>query len=617
MSYFVYGIRIFIAIIIFCLFILYCEYYFLYFCIVNNSWQMKRLVTACVAVICVTVMTMAQTRQINLKIIETTDVHGCFFPYDFIEQQPMRGTLARVSSYVKKLRQQYGDNLILLENGDILQGQPTCYYYNYVATDVPNVAAEIVNYMGYDAQTFGNHDIETGHPVYDKWRSEVCCPVIGANVIDCKTGRPYVKPYTILQRDGIKIAVLGMLTPAIPNWLDEELWRGLAFENLKESARYWVEYLKEQEKPDLVVGLFHSGWSGGITTPDYVEDETEAVAREVAGFDVIFFGHDHNSRIKNVVNVNGDSVLCVNPSCNAVAVGDVSVRLEVDMDNRLLSKSISGTLHDVCDETVDNYFVERFQSAINRVKEYVDRPIGFIEDTIYTCDCFFGSAPFADLIHNLQLDITGADVSFNAPLSVNVSVPKGEMRMSDMFKLYKYENRIYVMRMTGREIRRHLEMSYDQWVNTMTCPDDHLLLLDERNHNDRQKCGFKNLTFNFDSAAGIEYEVDVTCPDGAKVRVLRFSDGRPFDEDGWYRVVMNSYRGNGGGELLTKGAGIPKDSLKGRIVYQSEKDQRYYLAKEIEKRGRIRPKANNNWRFVPEAWTVPAIMRDRKLMFGK
>lgn len=186
-----------------------------------------------------------------------------------------------------------------------------------------------------------------------------------------------------------------------------------------------------------------------------------------------------------------------------------------------------------------------------------------------------------------------------------------------MFKLYKYENMIYVMRMTGREIRRHLEMSYDQWVNTMTCPDDHLLLLDERNQNDKQKCGFKNLTFNFDSASGIDYEVDVTRPDGDKVKVLRFSDGRPFDEDGWYRVVMNSYRGNGGGELLTKGAGIPKDSLKGRIVYQSDKDQRYYLAKEIEKRGRIHPKANNNWRFVPEAWTVPAIIRDRKLMFGK
>lgn len=578
---------------------------------------MKRLTAACIAVLCMTEMAMAQTRFIDLRMVETTDVHGCFFPFDFIEQRPMRGTLARVSSYVKKLRQQYGDNLILLENGDILQGQPTCYYYNYVATDVPNVAAEIVNYMGYDVQTFGNHDVETGHKVYDKWSREVSCPVVGANIIDRKTGRTYVKPYTVLQRDGIKIAVLGMLTPAIPNWLDEELWSGLAFEDMMETARLWVKYLREEEKADVIVGLFHSGWSGGISTPQYVEDETEAVAREVPGFDVIFFGHDHRRRIETVVNVAGDSVHCVNPSCNAVAVGDVSIRIEVDKNNKLINKKITGRIHDVCNEEVDNEFVEKFQPSIARVKDYVDRPIGVIEDSIHTRDCFFGSAPFADLIHNLQLAITGADVSFNAPLSVNVSVPKGEIRMSDMFKLYKYENMIYVMRMTGQEIRKHLEMSYDLWVNTMTSADDHILQLDDRSRIDMQKCGFKNLTFNFDSAAGIEYEVDVTRPNGSKVRILRFSDGRPFREDEYYRVVMNSYRGNGGGELLTKGAGIPRDSLKGRIIYQSEKDQRYYLAQEIEKMGRICPKANGNWRFVPEAWTEPAIRRDKELMFGK
>ncbi len=578
---------------------------------------MKRLATAFMAVLCVTEMTMAQTRVIDLRFIETTDVHGCFFPYDFVERRPMRGTLARVSSYVKRLRQKYGENLILLENGDILQGQPTCYYYNYVATDVPNIAAEIVNYMGYDAQTFGNHDVETGHKVYDKWRSEVCCPILGANIIESKTGEPYVRPYTILNRDGVKIAVLGMLTPAIPNWLDEELWRGLAFEDIKESARRWVQYLRENEKPDVIVGLFHSGWSGGIRTPQYEEDETETVAREVPGFDVIFFGHDHTRRITKVVNIAGDSVLCVNPSCNAVMVGDVSVQIEIDGDNKLINKKISGALYDVSSEATDEEFVERFQPEFARVKEFVDRPIGFIEDSIHIRDSFFGSSPFVDLIHNLQLAITGADVSFNAPLSVNVSVPKGEIRMSEMFKLYKYENMIYVMRMTGREIREYLEMSYDLWVNTMTSEDDHILLLDDRSRVDMQKCGFKNLTFNFDSAAGIEYEVDVTKPNGYKVRILRFSDGRCFKEDEWYRVVMNSYRGNGGGELLTKGAGIPKDSLKCRIIYQSEKDQRHYLAAEIEKMGSVCPKANGNWSFVPEKWTVPAIRRDREFMFGK
>lgn len=172
------------------------------------------------------------------------------------------------------------------------------------------------------------------------------------------------------------------------------------------------------------------------------------------------------------------------------------------------------------------------------------------------------------------------------------------------------------MRLTGKEIRKHLEMSYDLWCNTMKSPDDYLLLLSDT-QNDAQRLGFKNFSFNFDSAAGIDYEVDVTKPDGEKVRILRMSNGEPFDENKWYTVAVNSYRANGGGELLTKGAGIPRDSLKSRIVWESPKDQRYYLMEEIKKAGVMNPQPHNNWKFVPEEWTVPAATRDRKLLFGE
>ena len=150
----------------------------------------------------------------------------------------------------------------------------------------------------------------------------------------------------------------------------------------------------------------------------------------------------------------------------------------------------------------------------------------------------------------------------------------------------------------------------------MNSPDDHLLRLNNLSANDSQRMGFSNLLFNFDSAAGIDYEVDVTQPDGHKVRILRMSNGKPFSEDAWYNVAVNSYRGNGGGELLTKGAGIERDSLRSRVVWQSERDQRYYLTEEIRKLGNVAPTANSNWRFVPEEWTKAAAQRDRELLFG-
>ena len=150
----------------------------------------------------------------------------------------------------------------------------------------------------------------------------------------------------------------------------------------------------------------------------------------------------------------------------------------------------------------------------------------------------------------------------------------------------------------------------------MQSPDDHLLLLNDASTGDQQRMGFKNLTFNFDSASGIDYEVDVTKPNGQKVSILRMSNGEPFDENKTYKVVMNSYRANGGGDLIVHGAGIPRDSLQSRIIYQSELDLRHYLMEEIERMGTVRPKAGRNWKFVPENWTKPAAKRDRQLLFG-
>ena len=568
--------------------------------------------------ILVPMLATAKKKTVTIKVIETSDVHGCFFPYDFINRRPLKGSMARVMTYVRQQRERYGKNVILVDNGDILQGQPTCYYCNYVKPEIPNVAAEVINYMGFDAQTFGNHDVETGHAVYDKWIREVKCPMLGANIIETKTGKPYVHPYTIIEREGVKIAIIGMLTPAIPNWLNEELWSGLRFEEMVKSARYWVDQVKTNERPDIIIGLFHSGKDGGIVTPDYEEDASLRIAKEVPGFDIILYGHDHTQNKDVVKNTAGQDVVFLDPSCNALMVAEATIEITKGKRGKLLNKKVTGDIIDVSELPVDDAFVKHFQPAVDSVKAFVDRRIGEFENSIYTRDCYFGSAAFTDFIHDLQLKLTGADISFNAPLSFNTSIKAGPVYVSDMFNLYRYENLLYVVKMTGEEIRKHLEMSYDQWVNTMKSPDDHIMLLNtDGSTDDKQRFRFKNLAFNFDSAAGIDYEVDVTKPDGQKVRILRMSNGEPFDEAKWYKVAMNSYRGNGGGELLTRGAGISLSELKNRIVYQSDRDQRHYLMLEIEKAGHLNPQAHNNWRFVPEEWTKPAIERDRQLLFGR
>ena len=566
------------------------------------------------------------SKTVKIKVIETSDVHGHFFPYDFMEKKPIKGTLTRANSYIKQQRKKYGeDHFLLIDNGDILQGQPCVYWSNYVMPENENIAASVINYMKYDAETVGNHDIEPGHKVYDKWIREVRCPLLGANIVKEEyknaAARPEniytgLKPYSVHYKDGVKIVVIGMLTPAIPHWLNKSIWKGLEFEEMTSCAKKWIKYVKENEKPDLIFGLFHSGLNGGIKTDEYEEDATESVAREVPGFDVIFFGHDHQVHNMWITNKLGEKVLCIDPSCYVANVAEAEITLTYK-DGKLSKKQIKGNIINVLDEKIDKKMLAHFQPTIDEVKEYVSQRIGYFKQPIYTRESFFGNSAFTDLIHNLQMSISKADISFNAPLAFDTTIDAGEVTQADMFKLYRFENLLFVLRMTGEEIRKHLEFSYDMWTNTMKSPSDHVLRLNDNSKEDQQRTGFQYYTFNFDSACGIDYLVDVTKPDGQKVKILRMSNGEPFDEKKWYKVVMNSYRANGGGELLTRGAGIPQDSLESRVLFHTELDQRHYLTEEIKRLGTIDPQKNNNWKFIPEAWVKPALERDRKQLFGK
>ena len=559
----------------------------------------------------------AQDKIVKLKIIETSDIHGNYYPYDFILRHEAEGSLARVYALVQKEHEVYKDNLLLLDNGDILQGQPCAYYYNYIDTVSPHLAAETLNFMGYSTGNMGNHDVETGRAVFDRWAGDCKFPVLGANIIDTTTGKTHFKPYEVLERDGIKIVVLGMITPAIPVWLSENLWKGLRFDDMEETARKWMKIIREKENPDLVIGIFHAGQEAQLMGGKYRENASVEVARNVPGFDIILMGHDHARELKKIKNIAGDSVLIMDPASKGIVVANADVTLKL-RDGKVIDKQIHGALTETKDYGVSEDFIKHFAPQFDAVQDFVSKKIGCFTETISTRPAYFGSSAFIDLIHTLQLEITGAEISLSAPLSYDTEISKGDVFVSDMFNLYKYENMLYTMELSGKEVKDALEMSYSLWTNQMKSPDDHLLLLrKKRRDGANDRASFQNFSFNFDSAAGIIYTVDVTKPNKEKVTIISMADGTPFSMDKMYKVALNSYRGNGGGELLTKGAGISQDELKDRILFSTDKDLRYYLMQYIEKKGVIEPYALGQWKFVPEEWTVPAAKRDYEYLFGK
>lgn len=554
----------------------------------------------------------AATREVKLKLIETSDIHGNFFPYNFITQQDWKGSFARVYSYAQQERQTYGDNLLLMDNGDILQGQPSAYYYNFMDTVSTHITAAMMNYMGFVVGNMGNHDVEAGHAVYDRWISQCQFPVLGANIIRTSDEQPYLKPYEIIEREGVKIAVLGMITPAIPTWLPETLWKGLYFADMEQTARKWMPIIQEKEKPDIIIGLFHAGKEARTVAGKYREDASAEIAERIPGFDIIMMGHDHRRFCGKIANAQGDSVLLINPANNGRTVGDVEITLTLDGD-KVIRKSIQGKLADMDKLEPSPDFMKQFTPQYQAVEAFVSEKVGTFTETISTRPAYFGPSAFIDFIHSLQLDLTGADISFAAPLSFDAVIKEGDIHISDMFNLYKYENMLYTMELTGKEIKGFLEESYAIWTNQMKSADDHVLLLTERK--DGNGYTFTNPSFNFDSAAGIIYTVDVTKPAGQKVSIQSLANGEPFDLNRTYRVALNSYRGNGGGELLTKGAGIPQDQLKDRIISATEKDLRYYMIQYIREKKTLSPQPLFQWKLIPEDWTEKAAERDARLLF--
>jgi 2',3'-cyclic-nucleotide 2'-phosphodiesterase/3'-nucleotidase len=569
------------------------------------------LITAAFLSALLTISCVRNDRKI--EIYATTDLHGMLLPFDNTEGVATDRSLANLASLVEEGGR---ENIILLDNGDILQGDPLAYYYNFVDTVQTHLIADILNHLGYDAATVGNHDIEAGHPVYDRVRREYNFPMLAANAVVISTGNPYFEPYTVIKKNGMKIIVFGLITPSVPRWLPESLYRGIRFENMVATARKWMPVMLEEE-PDLIIGMFHSGMGDERDMGDD-ENSSLSVAINVPGFDVVFCGHDHRQDMKEVINSAGEKVLVLDGGSRAEALMNVTLTLEKQADGTR-SPVVSGRIIPMNSLPASDEFLKKYAPALEMIQEYTSEVIGNSTASATTRDAFFGPSAFVDLIHHMQLELTGAQVSMAAPLSFDQQIEEGELRIRDMYRLYRFENFLYTVNMTGGEIDRHLEHAAGQWFVTMKDEGDYMLnyRLDDSGEpvivNGTVR--LRNPSYNFESAMGVRYTVDVSKPQGARVNIISLSDGTPFTHSANYTVAVNSYRANGGGGHFPA-AGITGKELEKRIIKATERDLRHYMTEWIRSKGTITPEPMSEWRIIPEEWAANAGKRERRLLFG-
>ena len=571
---------------------------------------MKHCILNLITITLLSLVAACSPTERTLHIVTTGDVHGSWFDEPYVEGQSTKTSLMSVSAWVDSLRRAVGPkNVLLLDAGDCLQGDNAPYYYNYVDTEGEHLYVQLASYMKYDAVAVGNHDIETGHPVYDKINGQLAAhgiPFLAANAVRTADGEPYFPAYKVFRRGGLKVAVIGFTNPNMKAWLDEPVWSGIEFKSLIPCVQEWVDRVRAKEHPDLVVALTHSGTGEG--DGEVLESQGLDLLQSVRGVDVIVCSHDHRPFVKEE---NGTWL--INGGARAGNVGHAVV------SSSKAGRTLSGETVRLDKGNVNEAMKAHFRPAFKKVKAFTLQPVGNLAMELRTRDAYTGMCDYLNLLHTVQLAVPEAQLSFAAPLTFNGTVKAGEVIYNDMFTIYPYENQLCVVRMKGSEIKDFLEYSYDHWIRT---PGRHVLrIVDEPDaRTGAPRWSFENRSYNFDSAGGLVYTVDVSKPCGKRVQIKSLADGSAFDPDGWYNVAMTSYRASGGGDTIIKGAGIPADETDARVVarYPEIREMVYQY---IKKHGTVDPvligdrSVIGEWHFEPERLVAPLMQADMELLF--
>ena len=319
----------------------------------------------------------------SLTLLTTNDIHGTYFDSTYVGGNVKR-SLYSVKYVVDSVRQADGpENVILVDAGDILQGDNAAYYYNYVDTLTPHIYPRMAKYMGYDAVVMGNHDIETGHPVYDRFAREMKkegIPLLGGNAIRNDDGKPYFPAYTILKRKGLKIAVLGYDNANMEEWLSEKYWYGMKFVNLIPLVQEDVDMVLAKEKPHIVIVAVHSATGDGDGSR--LESQGLDLMKSLYGVDFLVCSHDHKPKV-----IESDTLCLINSGSHCRFVGEGKIGFTVK-NGKVTDKNMSATLLRVERSLIDKDMSALFHDDYATVKQFTTRIVGELKTDLATRDAY-------------------------------------------------------------------------------------------------------------------------------------------------------------------------------------------------------------------------------------
>jgi 2',3'-cyclic-nucleotide 2'-phosphodiesterase (5'-nucleotidase family) len=520
-------------------------------------------------------------KRVQIVILGTTDLHGNLYPIDYYTNKPDNRGLAKIATMIRQIRKENG-NVMLIDSGDTIQGTPLEYFHNKKNNTPPDPMMLAMNELRYDAMTVGNHEYNFGLDVLEKARGEAKFPWLSANTYDKATDQTHFQPYIVKEMAGVRIAVLGLTTPGIPNWENAPNYAGLEFKDPLLEAKKWVPLLRGKERADVVVIAMHMGLEEDLRTgelnPGQVPNENEAIAiaRQVPGVDLIFMGHTHRD-VPSVI-INGNGVQLIQADYWGRHLARVDLYLANDGGRWRIYARSARTIAVDDKVAADAALLKIGESYDRETQAWLSHPIGESAAELSAAEATFRDTAILDLIQRVQMEAGNADVSMVASFNEKARIAKGPVTVRDIAGLYIYENTLVVLEVTGQQLKDALEHSakyFRPYEPGKSVRD----LVDE-----------KIPSYNFDIAEGVTYDLNISKPFGQRIENLQFHGG-PLLPNQKLRLVTNNYRVNGGGGyVMYKGA---------PVLYRSSQEIREMIIDWVERHKLIPTEPTNNWRIVP------------------
>lgn len=518
-------------------------------------------------------MAKADSETVKITILGTTDLHSNIYDWSYEDgKENAQIGMAKVYSVVEKYRKE-NPNTILIDNGDTIQGTILSDDLYNTNMDEAHPVIDVMNFMKYDAMTLGNHEFNYGLDLVSKIEKEAKFPMLAANITHKKDGSLFVKPYTVVERAGIKIGILGFSNPNIPRW-DGAKVTELEFGNMADSAKKYIKELKEVEKVDVIIGSAHAGIEA-----EYGNDSVREIIEKNPELAAVLVGHTHGTeeeKIGNTVVGGGRN------EGSEVVKFDLSMK-KVDNKWTLVNNDV---------EIIKTEEFKASEELKTYAKKYHDNTLKFLEEVIGKATEDFHPAwtvngiPEAqikdtgviDLINDVQLKATGADIAGAALFQPNSNLKAGDLTYASIFNIYKYPNTLIGVEVNGKELKNYMEWSA-KYYNQFKDGDVNISFNEEIRG------------YNYDMFQGVDYKVDISKPEGSRIVDLKFK-GKEVKDTDKFKLAINNYRYGG-----LKNMGIIPEERE--AYFESDpKSLRAYIADHIREAKNITPKVDNNWEVI-------------------